>query len=506
MTEFSFNLVDEPWIPCTDHEGGKRLLSLHDFFIYAHEMRSLSCQNPLAEAALLRVLLAVVHRAVNGPKKRDDWKELYLKKHFDERLTEYLEKWRNRFDIFSTDKPFYQTKGLLVINEKGEPVPQYITSIMLGTSSGNNKTLFDHTTANLPIRLTPAEAVMTLITAQMYSLGGLNRKTTKPFGYQQSFLNAVMVSGIFLFLVGESMFESLLLNLLVYDDVEPIPNTPDDAPVWERSDLGGTGAKEPKGYLDFLTCKCRHIILVPERTNGMVTVEHIHIAQGEAFPSIPNPSFLSKKSKEGNWYHPQLDVDRLVWRDSVSLFSLDEVDDRRPKAFRQVGNASMRAIVNLPRRYNCTSIALANDKANPLAWRRESLNVPLSLLSDKETVATLKVGMSLAEEGADAVRKSVFKFMLEFLPKKSKDVGEKAAASGAVQRYWDMMEGHFHRFLLDLEEPEKALMMWFVSVKRTARESLKTCITGRYRDSARSYQAWTLAEDYINVLLSKMTK
>jgi CRISPR system Cascade subunit CasA len=504
MTEFSFNLVDEPWIPCTDQEGRRRLLSLHDFFIHAHEMRNLSCQNPLTEAALLRVLLAVVHRAVNGPRKRNDWKRLYSAKRFDERITEYLKKWRNRFDLFSSAAPFYQTKGLLVINEKGDPVPQSITSIMLGTSSGNNKTLFDHSTSDIFIRLTPGEAAMTLITAQMYSLGGLNRKKTNFFDYQQSFLNAVMVSGIFIFLAGESLFESLMLNLLIYDDVEPIPNTPDDSPVWERSDIGGTGAKEPKGYLDFLTCKCRHVILVPEQNNGVITVEHIHIAQGEAFPSIPNPGFLSKKNKEGKWYHPQLDVDRLVWRDSASLFSLDEGEDRRPKAFRQAAN--MRDVVALPRRYACTAIALANDKANPLAWRRESLNVPMSLLSDKEVVATLRAGMSMAEEGADAVRKSAYKFMQEYLPDRSKDVGEKASASGTLQMYWDMMEGYFHRFLLDMEEPEKALMTWAVSVKRTARDSLKTCITGKYRDAARSYQAWAIAENYLNVLLAKLTK
>ncbi|MFH0872521.1 MAG: type I-E CRISPR-associated protein Cse1/CasA [bacterium] len=502
MVEFSFNLAEEPWIPCTDCEGVGRLLSLRDLFSQAHKLRGISPQSPLTEAAFFRVLLAVVHRAVSGPRDRNEWKELYKRALFDDRIPKYLEKWRHRFDLFSPDTPFYQTPGLLVINEKGEPVPQSIASIMLGTASGNNKTLFDHTTADTPVKLFPSEAAMTLITAQMFSLGGLNKKTTKPFGYQQSFLNAVMVNGILILLTGKSLFETLLLNLLVYSDVEPIPSAPEDCPVWERSDVGRTSVTEPKGYLDFLTCKCRHILLVPQATGKEIMVEHIHIAQGEAFPSVPNPGFLSKKNKKGDWYHPQLDVDRLVWRDSIALFSFEEGEDRRPKAFRQVAN--MGDVVELPRRYVCTSIAFANSKANPLTWRRESLNVPQSLLSDKDVVAALRKGMSIADNGEKALRDAAKKYMQKYLPANSKDVSEKVAASGAVRMYWDLMEGHFHHFLRDLDDPNKALEIWVTSTKNTVRDSLKTCMGGRYCESARSYKAWSVADGYLNALLAKL--
>lgn len=504
MSEFAFNLVEEPWIPCTDLEGVRRLLSLRDLFVQAHELRYLSTQSPLTEAALFRILLAVVHRAVNGPKSTAEWKDLYTGERFDHRIHEYLDKGSQHFDLFSPDRPFYQTPGLMVINEREEPVPQRIASIMLGTASGNNKTLFDHTTTDTPIRLTPDEAALTLITAQMFSLGGLNRKTTKFFGYQQSFLHAVMISGIYILLTGRSLFETLLLNLLLYDDVDPIPSTPKDCPVWERTDIGGTAATYPKGYLDFLTCKCRHILLVPERINKQVVVEHIHVAQGEAFPSVPNPGFLSKKNKEGQWYHPQLNVDRLVWRDSTALFSFEDGEDHRPKAFRHVANMS--DVVELPRHYSCAAIALANEKANPLAWRKETINVPLELLSDKYAVATLKAGMSMVEEGETYLRKAAMQFMREYLPDNSKNVAERALASGVVRMYWDQMERHFNRFIRNWEEPDKSLEVWLVAVKNTSRDALKECMKARYRDSARSYQAWSVADEYLNAMLAKLTK
>lgn len=503
MAEFTFNLIDKPWIPCSDIDGKYVKVGLRDLFAKAHVLRAIQHQNPLTEAALLRVVLAVVHRAVKGPRNGRDWKTLYQTGQFDARITEYLERWRHRFDLFSEEAPFYQTPGLQVIDGEKKPLPQNICSLMLERASGNNKTLFDHTTAETPARLLPDVAAHVLITAQMFSLGGLNKKTTNVFGYQQSYLNSTMVNGIFIVLTGKNLFETLMLNLLIYDDNEPIPTTKgDDFPVWERSDIGGSTNKTPRGYLDFLTCKCRHLRLVPNRKNGEIFVEHVHVAQGEAFPEVRNPGFMRKKRKDGAWYHPQLDVDRLLWRDSTALFAFDEHIDERPKAFRHV--QAMKGTVDLPKRYVCMAYAIANDKANPLAWRRESLSVSLSLLSNKEAVAYLEKGMSLCEKGAAAVESAAKTFMRNFLPKNSKDITEKVRAVGAIRNYWDQMEGHFRQFLLDLDTPETALEEWHEAIKRTARASLNLSLKDRYTSSGRAYLAWTRALEQLDEQLAKL--
>ena len=502
MSDFLFNLVDEPWIPCCDLSGNYISLGIRDLLLRSHELRSIQHQNPLTEAALLRILLAAIHRAVDGPRSRNDWKMLYKTGQFDERVPIYLEKWHHRFDLFSPYKPFYQTPGLMVIDSAGNSVPQPICSLMLERSSGNKKTLFDHSMDEVPLRLTPSQAAHALITAQMFSLGGLNNKTTNYFGYQQSFLNSTMVSGIFIILTGSNLFQTLLLNLLVYCDNEPIPNTSRDCPVWERDDMGKSSAITPKGYLDFLTCKDRHIRLVPQRDGDSICVEHMHIAQGEAFSKVTNPGFFKKKKKDGSWYYPQLDVNRMIWRDSTALFSFDSNIDERPKAFRQV--QAMRGVVALPDRYVCTAYALANDKGNPLAWRKEKLNVPLSLLADNQVAARMERGMKLSEKGALALDGAVKCFIRDILPDKSKDVAEKASATGAIRMYWDQLEVHFQRFLLDIDDPEIALEKWENSLKKTAHESLNICVNGRYRGSSRSYKAWTAATANLNIHLSML--
>lgn len=506
MSDFSYNLIDEPWIGCTSRDG-VCTVGLRELLLSAHELREIESQNPLTIAALLRVLLALVHRAVDGPKTASEWKALYSAKRFPEEIiAPYLQKVHDRFDLFSEPYPFYQCAGLTNFDANKKPTPVSAAAIMLERASGNNKTIFDHTTDNTPLALSPAEAARALITTQMFALGGLNKKTTNWFDYQQSYLNASLVSGIFIALTGESLFETLMLNLLLPENHQ-IPINDDDLPVWEREEgwardkSGEVKARSPKGYLDFLTCQCRHIRLVPEQQADKVTVSRLHIAQGEVFPEVGNPAFMRKKNnKTDQYYNPQLDPDRLVWRDSFSLFAFDQKVDERPAAFRQA--ATMRREVLHASRYLCTAIALANDKANPLAWRKENLPVPVALLEEKDTVNVLSLGMERADSVSRILDGAVKAYIRNVLPPNSKDVNDKANATGALRFFWDRLEGHFQTFVAGIDKGDAALLKWYGDVASTARDALESCVRQRYVDSAASFKAWAAAVDELNKRLA----
>lgn len=497
MSEFSYNLIHEPWISCTGRDGSPRMVGLRELLLSAHELREIESQNPLTIVALLRVLLALVHRAVDGPKTASAWKVRYSTKRFPEEVIDpYLNKVHDRFDLFSASHPFYQCAGLTNLDANKKPTSVSVAIMMLERASGNNKTIFDHTTDDTPLSLTPAEAARALITTQMFALGGLNKKTTNWFEYQQSYLNASLVSGIFIALTGESLFETLMLNLLLPEN-HMIPTNGDDRPVWERDERGTDKARTPWGYLDFLTCQCRHIRLVPQLLGDNVTVSRLHIAQGEVFPEIANPAFMRKKNnKTDQYYHPQLDPDRLVWRDSFSLFAFDQAVDQRPAAFRQA--ATMKREVLHASRYLCTAIALANDKANPLAWRKENLPVPVALLEEKETVNRLIVGMERADGVSRILDGAVKSYARNVLPQNSKDVNDKANATGALRYYWDRLEGHFQTFIAGINTGDAALSKWYGAVATTARDALESCVRQRYADSAASFKAWAAAVDELN--------
>ncbi len=506
MSHFSYNLVEEPWINCTHLDGTPKKMGLREILLKAHELRGIESQNPLTIASTLRVLLALTHRIVDGPRKGRDWRDLYRAKGFSKEIVDsYFQRTIGQFDLFSDEQPFYQTPKLSLIDSSGKSLPVSISILMLERASGNNKTIFDHTTDNTPLSLSPAEAARVLITAQMYSLGGIYKKTTNLFGNFFRWENAVMVEGIYIALKGESLFETIMLNLLVYGSNEPIPSTDADCPVWERKDIGKAVGKRdeaiaPRGYLDYLTCKCRHVLLIPKQHNDRTVVEHVHVAPGELFIPLQNPGFMTKISKKGIPYHPHLDVTRLVWRDSVALFAFDNTTDRRPKAFQQA--MVMSREIQLPSRYQCLVVALANEDANPLAWSLENLSIPLELLKNEDAVSALKAGMERAEQIEQALDNAVKSYIRKVLPENSKDVNSKAEATGAKRIFWDRLEGHFRAFLAGIDSSDAALMKWYGDIVTTAWDAMESCVKQRYANSAASFKAWAAAVDELNKRLA----
>ena len=117
----------------------------------------------------------------------------------------------------------------------------------------------------------------------------------------------------------------------------------------------------------------------------------------------------------------QLDMDRALWRDSAAFFAFNPDADERPKAFRQVGNALAKRFVSMPDRHRCTIYGLANDKANPLAWRKEVLHIPTKLLSEKKLVERLRFGIGLVEEGGGVLEYAAKCYVRDCIPENSKE-------------------------------------------------------------------------------------
>lgn len=68
----SFNLVDEPWICVRDLDGTTREVSLLELFEQASSIKCLANDLPTQDFAILRVLLAVLQRAISPALDDDD--------------------------------------------------------------------------------------------------------------------------------------------------------------------------------------------------------------------------------------------------------------------------------------------------------------------------------------------------------------------------------------------------------------------------------------------------
>ncbi|MBM3459945.1 MAG: type I-E CRISPR-associated protein Cse1/CasA, partial [Armatimonadetes bacterium] len=96
-----FNLLEEPWIPCTTLAGRQEQLGIREVLLRAHELRQIGGESPLEAAALFRLLLAVCHAALRGPGNLAEraalWECRSVAGWGGGKVLPYLEDWRDRF-------------------------------------------------------------------------------------------------------------------------------------------------------------------------------------------------------------------------------------------------------------------------------------------------------------------------------------------------------------------------------------------------------------------------
>ena len=125
MKEIEFNLLTEPWVRVRRPDNTVQEVSLTDALLHAQDYVDLAGEMPTQDAAMLRLLLAVLFTVfsrvnVEGEpepfEEEDDalarWGDLWQLGHFPEQpLRDYLEQWKDRFWLFHPTHPFWQVPG-----------------------------------------------------------------------------------------------------------------------------------------------------------------------------------------------------------------------------------------------------------------------------------------------------------------------------------------------------------------------------------------------------------
>jgi CRISPR system Cascade subunit CasA len=489
---FSFNLVREPFIPCVLADGSAVELGLEDVLRRAPAVREVRDGSPLVTVALLRLLLAVLHRNF-GPENTGQWKRLWQAGRFDEAvLSDYWGRWQARFDLFDGKHPFYQTPGFR------EDDPSSVSRLAHEMASGNNATLFDHTRDADPPALSPAEAARLVIATQAFAVGGGQSST----GYTS---HAPLLQGAAVLARGRTLFETLLLNLIACSAEEPMPAAR-DAPAWER-DVSAPAQEPPTpaGYLDYLTWQNRTLALHPEAQDDRPVVRRVSYGQGRRLnaPGLTDPLMAYRRDDEGGWKPLRLRADRALWRDSGALFQLGaEGQARRPACFNWLARLVRDGVLTPAQRYNLSASGLCSDRAKVESWRYDSMPLPLALLNEEGLVAVLQQALVCAEEVARRLRRGVWLMAASLLSANGQQadadrIGPLVDSLAPERAYWSQLELPFRRFLLRLAEAplerEQALARWAVEeLGRRAWESFDRAAAG-LGDSARALRAATLA-------------
>lgn len=493
-----FNLTEEPWIPCLMPGGTLKEFSLLDTLAKAHEIREISDDSPLVVVSLHRLLLAILHRNF-GPKTFEEWKRLWRKGFCDaEKLKAYFESdnCKNRFNLFDEERPFYQYPQVLKAGgDEADISPLEI--LMQEKSAGNNATLFDHSFEDKPSSYSAATAARYLIARQSFSIGF---GKSHPFYFSDS----TIIRGFTYLAFGKNLFETLALNLVVYERGDkPMPAENDegvclDAPFWEQEQLLQATERNDKGtiskgYLDYLTWQSRRIKLFPDE--DYKTVSRCQIQQNYKLKAqnIFDPFKTYQSNDKEGWKPKGLVPNKSLWRDSHTIFRKTDETTYQATLFKHLANVWKSVDdgeIEGKKNYGLSVFGLAteiNKAASILVWAHERLPLPLIYLDNESLLADLQSALNFVEEVAKILNQSINSLAFHLIPKpKTENKGSEEKGSKkdwdkaqilarnfqAMPIFWSTLELYFQELLSELpENKEAAMKKWFKAIDETAHKA-----------------------------------
>ena len=494
------DLLQAPWIPSIKTGGAPVELGLRDTLTQAHELRELHSESPLVMAALYRLLLVVLHR-VFGPADWDEWACLWDAKRWDAvQLDAYLDRWRHRFDLFDTERPFYQAPDERV-------KPKSVASLIHEVASGNNPTLFDHHTDTGGITLAPAQAARILVAAQAFGLAGLS-------GLPQKFTDGTCARGIVFLIQGETLFETLALNLLPYPNDATMTHHDDDRPAWEMDDPFTPDRSHPRGYLDYLTWQNRRVLFLPEATSDGPVVRRMTMAPALRLDySVLNPMTHYRRDERRGLLPLAFTEGRALWRDSAALFRLHGEGYRPPLAFGWLAELVDEGTLGRSQTRRYLALGMSKKQAKVNFYRSERLPLPLDYLKERELVEALEQALQMAEGTArqlwGATRTlATFALSPEADAKSGRqpvrgDLDQLTQQWAVERRYWSRLELPFRETMEALlRARDEALETWRNRLWRTAWKAFDQVANNLGHDP-RTLKATVRARDQLTGGLAK---
>jgi CRISPR system Cascade subunit CasA len=506
-----FPLTTEPWIPCRRLDGSSRELGFIDVLVNAHELEAVRDASPMVTLGLHRLLLAILHR-VFGPNDLATWRSMYSSGRFEaDRVQSYLTGQRERLDLTHPERPFFQVRGLTKLYE-----PDGLGRLMLERSNyGAAVNVFQHRPrAEAAAEAIPlAVAARNLVALQGFAPGGLVRKKDEPGSASAAPLNR----GAFVLVQGKSLFETLMLNLLVYapDRGAPIPGRArDDVPSWEGTPLPRPlGSKEsirkPRGWVDLLTWQSRRVELEVHDGSRVTGIVYC-VAQGLDREGLTDP-MLPYRVGETGIVAIDLSEDRAVWRDCHALLRRGGADGAKPPmAVSQIAKFELRSILGSRPTFVLDVLGMRGDQAAIKLARHERISLPSAILADDERVAQVGQATSALDAVARrltyATRDAIELALAPGGRKPDKeDVRRVADAVGIERVFWGRMAAPFEVFLDELarEPVDVAFERLASKVRREARDCLRVSTDALGRGSANLHGA-AIAERRLNAGLHEL--
>ena len=336
MSESSFDLTVLSWIRARRPDGHVVEASLIDLFENAASWVGLAGEVPTQDAAVLRLLLAVIRRSFPEARSAKDWQRMWKRGSFEmEPILEYLDRHRDRFDLLHRETPFFQVADLHTSKGEMTGLDRLIADVPAGHQ------YFTTRAGSALTSMSFAEAARWLVHAQVFDPSGIKSGAVGddrvkggkgyPIGIAWcGWLGLVIAEGA-------NLFETLMLNLQLG---KSLPPAADDLPVWERDPQGpavDTRSGAPTGPADLLTWQSRRIRLGHdgERVTGVLIANGDPLHPRDMFRRefmtswrLSEAQMKAAKSADPIYMPRAHQPDRAVWRGLGSLLAETDRDNR----------------------------------------------------------------------------------------------------------------------------------------------------------------------------------
>lgn len=381
----SFNLIDRPWIPVQRPDGTTEETSLMGLFEHATGYARLLGDVPTQVPPILRLALAVLHRAVDGPADLEAWRDLWGTQRLPHaRIAAYLDAHRNRFELLHPETPFYQVADL-----RTKKTEIGLAAFIADIPTGEPK--YAMRAAEGLQRIDFAEAARWVVHCQAFDLSGIKGaaegdprgKGGKSYPIGPGSLGrvgAVYPEGT------ASLAETLLLNLIPDEFLEDNAGEidPEDVPVWEREPHGSAPEMRqpegaPKGLLDLYTWQSRRLRLRfdEDGVTGALICQGDRLELRNQWASEPMTAWRRSRNQERQLktepvYLPRRhDPSKNVWRGLAAALPAttgslaDKSDSLAPLVLRWIGTAQAEDALDRDRRikYHVTGIVYGTQEA-----------------------------------------------------------------------------------------------------------------------------------------------
>lgn len=447
--DYSFNLIDEPWVPCIYSNNKFEKLSLAQTLMDSPNIRDITAELPTVQMSLYRLFAVILHRNF-GPSNYPQWKHLYSQGEWDKDiLSQYFAQWHDRFDIFHPKKPFYQFPELSNLALIG------INKLIPTIDSGNNVLYNTHSLDSTPLNLAPDIVARYLINIQNFDACGL--ATSGVASCKTPSCKAPPASkGLNIMFKGRSLFETLLFNMGKYTPNEL------DIPIWEQDlILQENMERTCNGLVDYLTFPNRGIWIEPnEYPHRMVRTPGYQCIYGD------DPYHILMEDKKTR-YILKPDINKKSWRD------LDAICNYKKNQTNFLANAITTGFLPLDAT-NCVNVISYSYKGNAKIEfiTSENYMIPSKFLSeDQDNTIIIKSLIEIAEDRYRKLLDVIKKCGNKEDSKKNKLIRKRITANldQNLINYWEHIETMFIDYIQSNNED---LIAWESNIKKIAIASL----------------------------------